>query len=169
MKIAQNLLLGGVFLSIVACDPITKTPENLSQELPFSIEELTATPLELDIASIEDPIITKALLAIRDDDIMAQESIRDVIKEKHVAEIASYWNQKFSWKIKNGFVTVLMDQLDDSTKPLMTDALKSPSVETRAYAICILTKNFEQFTSFLTSSGKVDATKVQAAISKFQE
>jgi hypothetical protein len=48
-------------------------------------------------------------------------------------------------------------------RPIFRDALNSPTVETRAYALCVLTGNFAAFTALLTD-GWVDAAKVDAAI-----
>ncbi len=93
------------------------------------------------------------------------ECLRDELSDEIVGEIVKQWHAGLPWEIKDAYASLLQDQLSDCVHPLFRDALNSPTVETRAYALCVLTGDFTQFTSVMTKGG-VDAVKVDAAIAK---
>lgn len=97
-------------------------------------------------------------------DFEALESLRDGLTDEVVRQVSSEWRAALPWKTKDAYAALLQDQTAECVRPIFHDALKSPTVETRAYALCVLTENFEQFTAFL-ADGWVDEAKVDAAIS----
>lgn len=111
--------------------------------------------------------IPQALAAIQQQDFEALESLRSHIRPEHVPELVKTWRRNFPWPIKDGYAAVLMDQSGEAVRPLMEDALNSPTVETRAYALCCLLGRFEVFDSLL-SDGGVDGRKVDAAIELYR-
>lgn len=94
------------------------------------------------------------------------EGLRDQVNAANAEALVRTWNPSLPWRLKDGYVTVLMDQKGEIVRPLMEDALTSPTPESRAYALCSLTGDFGIFNSLL-SSGGVDAKKVDEAIQKF--
>jgi hypothetical protein len=115
----------------------------------------------------ENTFIQKALAAIQAQDFQAIEYLRDDITKEDVYGLVSQWSSVLPWPIKDGYIALLMDQTGEVVKPIMQDALNSPSAESRAYALCSLTGNFDLFESLL-SSGGVDAKKVDAAVKKYR-
>lgn len=103
--------------------------------------------------------------AIAKGDFEELEGLRDVLNDDIVRTLASEWHAGLTWSVKDAYAALLMDQTAECVRPLFRDALKSPTVETRAYALCVLTRDFEQFTA-LMSDGGVDEAKVDAAIAK---
>lgn len=71
------------------------------------------------------------------------------------------------WKTKDAFIALLMDQMGDAVKPVMEDALNSPTAESKAYALCILKGNFNIFTDLMTN-GSVDVSKVDMAVARYR-
>ncbi len=114
----------------------------------------------------EHLFVQNALEAIQQQDYEALEGLRDKTNPANVETLVMTWNSSLPWRIKDGYVTVLMDQTGEIVRPLMEDALNSPTVESRAYALCSLSGDFGIFESLLTSGG-VDAKKVDEAIQKF--
>ena len=129
---------------------------------------MTNTPSarEYDIP-MNDTFLPKALAAIHRGDYEAIESLRDEIRSAHMAALVAEWKADLLWRVKDGFVALLMDQTGAAVRPVMEDALNSPTAESRAYALCSLTGNFEQFTDLL-SGGSVDAQKVDLAIRRYR-
>lgn len=95
--------------------------------------------------------------------LAAEERRRDVLTEGIVRDIVTEWNPSLPWRTKDAWAALLQDQTAECVLPVFRDALRSPTAETRAYALCILTGDFEQFTSLLNDDS-VDAAKVDAAI-----
>lgn len=108
--------------------------------------------------------LPKIRTAIAAADFEALESLRDGLTEEIVAQVAKDWQEALPWKTKDAYAALLQDQTAECVRPIFQDALKSPTVETRAYALCVLTGDFAQFTAFL-ADGWVDEAKVDAAIS----
>lgn len=90
-------------------------------------------------------------------------NLRDDLTDELVGEVIQGWHAGLPWAIKDAYASLLQEQLSDCVHPLFRDALNSPTAETRAYALCVLTGDFTQFTSIMTKGG-VDAAKVDAAI-----
>ncbi len=107
----------------------------------------------------------KIRAAIAEGDFEALEGLRDVLDDSLVRTLASEWHAGLSWGVKDAYAALLMDQTAECVQPLFRDALKSPTVETRAYALCVLKRDFALFTE-LMSDGGVDEAKVNAAIAK---
>ena len=103
--------------------------------------------------------------AIQKGDYEVLEGLRDVLDDDIVRTLASEWRSDLPWKVKDAYAALLMDQTAECVRPLFRDALKSPTVETRAYALCVLKGDFSLFDS-LMSDGGVDEAKVDAAIAK---
>lgn len=114
----------------------------------------------------EQLFVQKALEAIQQQDYQVMEGLRDQVNAANAEALVRTWNSSLPWRLKDGYVTVLMDQTGEVVKPLMQDALNSPTPESRAYALCSLTGDFGIFDSLLTSD-MVDAKKVDEAIQKF--
>jgi hypothetical protein len=105
----------------------------------------------------------KARAAMAAGDFQALEELRDELTEEVASLIAAEWSPVLPWPVKDACAALLQDQTAECVHPIFRDALKSPAVETRAFALCVLTGDFSQFTSLLTD-GWVDAAKVDAAI-----
>lgn len=93
------------------------------------------------------------------------ETLRDHLNEAIVREVTARWHADLPWRTKDAYAALLMDQTGEAVRPLFRDALHSPTAETRAYALCVLTKDFALFDSIMTDGG-VDEAKVDAAIAK---
>jgi hypothetical protein len=116
----------------------------------------------------ENTFLQKALVAIQSQDFQAIEYLRDDITQEDVYGLVSQWSSVLPWPIKDGYIALLMDQSGEVVKPLMQDALNSPSVESRAYALCSLTGNFGIFNSLLGPGSMLDDAKVDAAIKQYR-
>ena len=114
-----------------------------------------------------DEFITKALAAIQKANYETLEGLRDEIKPEYVSQLVGTWNKSMPWKTKDAYIALLMDQMGEIVKPVMEDALNSPTAESRAYAICILRGDFEIFNSLMTD-GMVDVNKVDTAVALYQ-
>lgn len=115
----------------------------------------------------EDIFMTKALAAVQKADYEELEGLRDEIKPEYVPRFVATWNKSMTWKTKDAYITLLMDQSGEAVREIMLDALDSPTVESRAYALCILKGDFTLFNSFLTD-GWVDQNKVDTALAQFR-
>jgi len=105
--------------------------------------------------------------AIEATDFEALESLRDHIREEYIPALLQTLSADLPWSKKDAYLALLMDQTSDILTPLMEDGLNSPTVESRAYAFCILTKDFDQFNYFLVNGG-VDAQRVDTAIALYK-
>lgn len=133
---------------------------NLPRSTPVAVESRQAVPA-VKPATDTLPKIRAAIAAA---DFEALESLRDVLTKEIVVEIAKDWQAALPWMTKDAYAALLQDQTEECVRPIFRDALKSPTVESRAYALCVLTGNFAAFTALL-ADGWVDAAKVDAAIS----
>lgn len=115
----------------------------------------------------EDEFITHALAAIEKQDFELIEGLRDQIRPAYVPRLVATWNQSMPWGTKDAYIALLMDQSGDVVRPVMEDALNSPTVESRAYALCILKGDFKIFDSLLTD-GWVDQNKVDTAVALYK-
>lgn len=109
------------------------------------------------------PDLAACLTAIHSGDFEEIESLRDRLNADLVRDIAATWHAGLPWEVKDAYAALLLDRLDDCVRPLFTDALGSPMVETRAYAVCILQRDFSLFDGMLLNGG-VDEARVQAAM-----
>ena len=126
-----------------------------------------ANPVKKGTVLSANEFLTKVLAAIQKADYETLEGLRDEIKPEYVSQLVGTWNKSMPWKMKDAYVTVLMDQLSEAVKPVMEDALNSPAAESRAYALCILKGDFKLFDDLLTD-GSVDVNKVDTAVARFR-
>lgn len=139
---------------ILAHMPATRTPAPLAEPKSHTRRNQTSRTAE---------VLAKIRAAISTGDFEALEGLRDFLNEAIVRELAQEWHPDLPWSIKDAYAALLMDQTTACVQPVFRDALKSPTVETRAYALCVLTGDFSRFSELLTQGG-VDAAKVAAAI-----
>jgi len=66
-------------------------------------------------------------------------------------------------QITDAYAALLLDQMTECVRPIFQDALLSPCVESRAYGVCVLTRDFSRFETMMTSGG-LDEAKVDAAV-----
>lgn len=138
------------------------TPEEILARRPASASvspPLSSSPVkEPPAGSLER--IRQALAA---EDFEAIEGLRDVLTPGLVAQIAAEWRSELSWGMKDAYAALLMDQTDPGVRPIFRDALRSPTVESRAYAVCVLTQDFSRFDAMLDRGG-LDEAKVDAQV-----
>ncbi len=115
----------------------------------------------------EDVFMSKALAAVQKADYEELEGLRHEVKPEYVPRLVTTWNKSMAWKQKDAYIALLMDQSGDAVREIMLDALDSPTVESRAYALCILKDDFSLFVSLLTD-GWVDQNKVDTALAQFR-
>jgi hypothetical protein len=111
--------------------------------------------------------LQQAANAIEAEDYEALESLRDHMHAEYIPALLQSWGADLPWSKKDAYLTLLMDQTSEILTPMMEDGLNSPTVESRAYAFCILTKDFDQFNNFLVNSC-VDAQRVDTAIALYK-
>ncbi len=149
--------------------------EERFRDHPFTPDEILArrpeppAPTVPEHAPPHDPalapgLLTKARTAIRTADYDVIESLRDQMGTAAARELVRDWHQDQPWRSKDALVALLMDQLDDSVMPVMRDALRSPTLESRAYAVCVLSRDFARFDAMLDKNGALDAAKVAGAV-----
>lgn len=78
-------------------------------------------------------------------------------------EVAAEWHANLPWGVKDAYAALLMDQTADCVRPLFHDALRSPTVESRAHAVCVLTRDFSRFEKMLVDGG-LDEKRVDAQV-----
>ena len=115
----------------------------------------------------ETEFLRQALAAIDRRDYDALEALRDAVHPSFVAALAETWSSVLSWDRKDCYIALLMDQSGESVTQLMRDGLDSPTVESRAYALCALTADHNLFSQLL-DGGWVSEAKVDAAIKEFR-
>jgi hypothetical protein len=131
----------------------------------LSVLFLSALP----VSAETDPVVKECLKAIERKDFEAIEGLRDKIRKPHIAPLAATWKKSMPWETKDAYIALLMDQLDDVLAPMMEDALDSPTVESRAYALMILKKDFSLNKVFWDSRGWIIQAKVDAAVRAFKK
>jgi hypothetical protein len=144
-------------------------PEKPAQKTPsdsMAVPAKTNQPLRR-MSMTENEFITKALAAIQKQDFETIEGLRDQIKPAYVPRLVATWNTSMPWETKDAYIALLMDQMGETVKPVMEDALNSPTAESRAYAICILQGDFQLFNDLMTD-GWVDVNKVDAAVKVYR-
>lgn len=114
-----------------------------------------------------DTVVQDSMRAIDRRDMEALEGLRDRIRPQHIKPIVARWRKNLSWPVKDAYVALLMDQTGPLVKDIMEDALNSPTVESRAYAVCILRKDFKLFSGFLVK-GRMNRAKVDAAVKEYR-
>lgn len=108
---------------------------------------------------------TRKAIAAADFEVI--EGLRDGLTDELVRAVAAEWRPDLPWKVKDAYAALLMDQTAACVRPIYQDALASPTPESRAYAVCVLSGDFGVFDSLLTAGG-VDDAKVKAAIARLK-
>lgn len=103
--------------------------------------------------------------ALAQQDFEEIECLRDILNPALVDLVAADWRTDLPWEIKDAYAALLLDQTRDSVRPIFLDALRSPTVETRAYAVCVLAKDFGRFNAMLVGGG-LDEALVDAAVAE---
>ncbi|MCB1207356.1 MAG: hypothetical protein KDN18_24100 [Verrucomicrobiae bacterium] len=138
------------------------TPDEILQRRPA-----TATPPPL-TKPVPPPLppsgtLEKIRKALADLDYEEIEGLRDVLTDELVRTVSADWSADLSWEVKDAYAALLLDQTADCVRPIFRDALASPTIESRAYAICVLTKDFSHFTGMLVN-GSLDESRVAQAL-----
>lgn len=167
-KLSIPILLIG--LLCFSCTPkqTEQTEPQTEIDTPPKVDTPTKiTNIEVENLAALDPFIQAAISAINEGDIQTQDDLRYEVQPEQVPVLVSYWDKSQSWTLKDGFVTILMDQSGEILAPMMKDALHSPTVEIRAYAVSILSGDDKLFDTLLGDGGWVDEEKVDAAINDY--
>ncbi len=161
MKAVSIIFTGLLFLINTSCQdskPMVDEPNDLSvtsDEVENIVEPVEAEPMykehhiEIREEHVNDEFIKGCIKAINEDDAEAIEyDYRDGITEERAAILMTYWLPEQPWRMKDNFIALLMDQDKSIIGALAEHELDSPNDE-RAYALCILTDNWDQFDEWL--------------------
>ena len=135
------------------------TPQEILERKPG----YTAAPPAAPPPEPPSPVLEKIRRALAEQDFNEIEGLRDVLTPKLVEQVAADWHADLPWETKDAYAALLLDQVAECVRPLFQDALDSPTAESRAYAVCVLTQDFSRFEAMMTS-GSVDDAKVDAAV-----
>lgn len=138
------------------------TPEEILQRRPGQAVP-AAAPKPAPPSPPQEPVLAKIRHALETKDFEAIEGLRDVLNAGLVRQIADDWRPELPREVKDAYAALLLDQVTDCVRPIFEDALTSPCVESRAYAVCVLTKDFGRFEAMMVNGG-LDAAKVDAAV-----
>lgn len=138
------------------------TPQEILQRRPEVVTP-PATPKVKAQRPTDPAVLPKIRAAITAQDFEEIEGLRDVLNDEITRQIASEWRAELPWEIKDAYAALLQDQTADCTRPLFQDALRSPTLESRAYAVCVLTKDFGRFEAMLVNGG-LDEARVNAQV-----
>lgn len=138
------------------------TPQEILQRRPEVVTP-PSPPKAVAQRPTDPAVLPKIRAAIKAQDYQEIEGLRDVLNDEVVRQIASEWRAELPWEVKDAYAALLLDQTADCVRPLFQDALHSPTLESRAYAVCVLTKDFGRFESMMVNGG-LDETKVNAAV-----
>ena len=115
--------------------------------LSKSVYELNK--IEVRKEHLNDEYIVGCIHAINEQDGETIEyEFRDGMTKERAAILMTYWKPEQPWEMKDLFLAVMMDMDKSVVGPLAEHELDSPNDE-RAYAICILTDNWDQFEEWL--------------------
>ncbi len=109
--------------------------------------------------SASDPIT-----AILESDFALADSLRGLLTQKQIQEVIDTYQKLSDWLPKDIAVHMLQDCKPEMVREVMLDALKSPTVETRAIAYCSLAG--DHFDAFVRN-GAVDTHLVDRAITSY--
>jgi hypothetical protein len=144
------------------------TPSEILQRRPIG----AASPPPLETAparrEVPDGTLEKIRKALLEEDFEEIEGLRDLLNDTLVLQIAADWRPDLPRETKDAYAALLLDQFADCVHPIFRDALNSPSVESRAYAVCVLTKDFSRFNEMLVDGG-LDEERVDAAIRSLEK
>jgi hypothetical protein len=138
------------------------TPEEILARRPASAPVSPPPPAKRSVPTAPDSL-PKIRAAIEKQNFEALEGLRDVLNDELVHQVAADWRADLPWSVKDAYAALLMDQTAACVHPIFQDALRSPTPESRAYAVCVLKGDFSLFETMM-SDGGVDAAKVDALI-----
>lgn len=138
------------------------TPQEILQRQPKVVTP-PPTPKAAAQRPTDPAVLPKIREAITAQDFEEIEGLRDVLNDEITRLIASEWRAELSWEIKDAYAALLQDQTADCVRPLFQDALHSPTLESRAYAVCVLTRDFGRFEAMLVNGG-LDEARVNAQV-----
>lgn len=139
------------------------SPMEILQRRPAGIGDSKPLPQPPLRGTSSDDTLLQIRKALRDEDYEEIEGLRDVLDDDLVHRITAYWRPDLPREMKDAYAALLLDQVADCVIPIFRDALDSPTVESRAYAVCVLTKDFSRFNDMLVEGG-LDEEKVDAAV-----
>lgn len=139
------------------------TPEEILARRPAAVAAEPAKSSTRKVASAHPDSLPRFRAAIQSQDFEVIEGLRDVLTPELVAQIAADWRPDLPWGVKDAFAALLMDQTADCVRPIFQDALHSSTVESRAYAVCVLTRDFSRFDAMLADGG-LDPGRVKAQV-----
>ncbi len=138
------------------------SPQEILQRQP-KVMTPPPTPKATAQRPTDPAALPKIRAAIAAQDFEEIEGLRDVLNDEIVRQIASEWRAELPWEVKDAHAALLLDQTAECVRPLFQDALSSPTLESRAYAVCVLTKDFGRFEAMLVSGG-LDEARVNAQV-----
>lgn len=141
------------------------TPEEILQRRPATPSVPPPLPQKPSPPTFENGTLERIRAALAEHDFETIELLRDVLTDPIVRTIASDWSPNLDWDTKDAYAALLLDQTSEAVRPIFRDALDSPTVESRAYAVCVLTKDFSRFDDFLIDGG-VAEEPVDAAVAE---
>ena len=140
-------------------------PEEILQRRPVAPVKPPPLPAKHPPRLVPDGTLARIRTALAEHDFEEIERLRDVLTDDLVRTIASDWSADLDWETKDAYAALLLDHTSEAVRPIFRDALDSPTVESRAYAVCVLTKNFARFDDFLIDGG-VAEEPVDAAVAQ---
>ncbi len=141
------------------------TPEEILQRRPAHPAGPPPLPPKNPSPRASDGTLARIRTALAEHDFEEIEGLRDVLTDDLVRTIASDWSADLDWETKDAYAALLLDHTSEAVRPIFRDALDSPTVESRAYAVCVLTKDFARFDDFLIDGG-VAEEPVDAAVAQ---
>lgn len=141
------------------------TPEEILQRRPSSPNVPPPLPPKPAPPSVDEGTLERIRTALAEHDFEEIEGLRDLLTDDLVRTIASGWNADLDWDTKDAYAALLLDHTSEAVRPIFRDALDSPTVESRAYAVCVLTKDFSRFDDFLIDGGVAEGP-VDAAVTE---
>lgn len=143
------------------------TPEEILQRRPAAPATPPPLPTKHTPRPVPDGTLERIRAALVEHDFEEIEGLRDVLNDDLVLTIASDWSADLDWDTKEAYAALLLDQTSEAVRAIFRDALDSPTVESRAYAVCVLTKDFSRFDDLLVDGG-LDAARVEAAVTELK-
>jgi len=143
------------------------TPEEILQRRPVAPATTPPLPTKNIPRPVPDGTLERIRTALAEHDFEEIEGLRDVLTDDLVRTIASDWSADLDWETKDAYAALLVDQTSEPVRPIFRDALDSPTVESRAYSVCVLTKDFSRFNDFLVDGGVAEGP-VDAAVAQMK-
>ena len=107
------------------------------------------------------------LAAIEARDGEAVEALRGAAVGNWLHDLVDYYQSLTDWDRKDLVIGLVCDYYDSVLHPIYSDALSSPSIDTRALAVSGLSGDAILFES-LVVNGRVDASRTAAAVEAYR-